>query len=76
MPKFFFYFNDGTLATDADAAELPDAKTAWKQAIKAFGEMIGDLDSPIDCGPEWRMHATDETGRTLFQLRFSAERFT
>jgi hypothetical protein len=76
MPRFFFHVIDGYSDRDDEGTELPDIFTAQDQAVKMTGEILRDLGAKIWNGAEWSLEVTDESGETLFILRFSAEEFT
>ena len=68
----YFHFQDGRKIEDKEGTELPDVKAARIEAIATGGTMLRDTASYWD-GTEWQMQVTDESGATLFILRFSAE---
>ncbi|MBJ6125538.1 DUF6894 family protein [Microvirga splendida] len=73
MPRYFFHLIDGYSDRDAEGAELPDIYTAQDQAIRTSGEVLRDMGAEFWNGAEWKLEVTDEQGRILFTLRFSAE---
>jgi len=75
MPRYFFHVSHRHFSEDADGTELPDAQSAWHEAVRACGEMIKDIDGALEFGPEWRMDVTDEQGRKLFAIHLTAEAF-
>jgi hypothetical protein len=72
MPRFYFHVDDGHLIPDRDGFVLPDLQAARAEAIAAAGEMIRDLRGKLSA-PGWRMDVTDDAGRPVLTLRFSAE---
>jgi hypothetical protein len=73
MPRYFFHVIDGHSARDAEGTKLPDIYTAQAQAIRTSGEILRDMGAKSWDGTEWKLEVTDEQGRILFILRFSAE---
>jgi hypothetical protein len=74
MPKYFFVFRQGdSKSQSSDAIELPDIGAVQLEALKSTGEILRDLNNPIQAGSELRMEALDETSRPLFVLRVIAE---
>jgi hypothetical protein len=73
MPRYFFHIQDGISSRDTIGTELPDVYTAQAQAIRFSGEILRELGAKFWDGTEWKLEVTDEQGRTLFILHFSAE---
>jgi hypothetical protein len=74
MPRYFFNITQGKVSRPPDEGmELPDDAAAWEEATTTCGEMIKELDGKLKAGPEWRMEVTNDAGRKLYRLRFSAE---
>ena len=69
MPRFFF--NIDAEWPDSVGTDLPDRKAARVEAIRAAGEMLKDLDGEL-AGEEWAMTVSDEQGRVVLEIRFSA----
>lgn len=76
MPRYFFHIRDGTDTRDETGTELPDIYTAQAQAIRLSGEILREMGARFWNGTEWKLEVTDEQGRTLFVLHFSAEERT
>jgi len=73
MPRYFFNVHDGNDLPDHEGTELPGSNEAHRQAIVTAGEMLRDIDREFLRGDVWQMHVTDETGKTVCRLKFSAE---
>ena len=74
MPKYFFVVRHGNRTSDhSDGIEFPDIDAVQLEAIKSTGEILRDLNYPIEAGSEWRMEVADETRKPLFSLRVIAE---
>ena len=73
MPRYFFHVTDGHSERDTEGTELPDIYTAQDQAIRTSGELLRDMGGEFWNGTEWKLEVTDEQGRILLTLRFSAE---
>ena len=74
MPKYFFVIRQGEhISEHSDAIEFPDIGAVMMEATKSTGELIRDLQQPIDVGSEWRMEVVDEARRPCFVLRVIAE---
>ena len=74
MPKYFFVFRHGDKTSHhSDAIAFPDIGAVQLEAIKSTGEILRDLDYPIEAGSEWRMEVVDEARKPLFSLRVIAE---
>jgi hypothetical protein len=74
MSRFFFHVMDGYALLDAEGTELANLAEARSQAIQAAGAILADKGQETwDHGREWVMSVTDETGRVVFTLRFSAD---
>ena len=74
MPKYFFMVRHGDETShDSDGIEFPDVGAVQLEAIKSTGEILRDLDYPIEAGSEWRMEVVDEARKPLFSLRLITE---
>jgi hypothetical protein len=73
MPRYFFHVIDGTDVRDEDGTELPDIYVAQTEAIRLTGEILRDMGGRFWNGTEWRLEVSDQQGRVLFVLHFSAE---
>lgn len=73
MPRFHFHVDDGISMPDPEGIELTSVQEAKKQAISAAGGILSDLDGDFwKSNSPWTMHVTDEAGRLIFSLSFSA----
>jgi uncharacterized protein DUF6894 len=73
MPRYFFNVHDGQELPDAEGVDLADREAAHREAFRASGEMLKSADRKFLEGDDWEMHVTDEAGKTVCRLRFSAE---
>ena len=74
MPKYFFVIRHGDQTFDHnDGLEFPDIGAVQLEAIKSTGEILRDLDNPIEAGSEWRMEVADDARKPLFSLRVIIE---
>ena len=76
MPRYFFHVHDGSSTRDEEGTELPDIFAAQEEAIHLSGELLREMGGKFWNGTEWGLEVTDEAGRMLFTLRFSAEEQT
>lgn len=72
MPRFFFHVDDGFSTRDTDGTELVDVYEAQAEAIRLSGELLREMGAKFWDGTHWRLQVTDEAGRVLFTLKFSA----
>ena len=74
MPKYFFVIRHGDQTSDhSDGIEFPDMGAVRLEAIKSTGEILRELNYPMEAGSEWRMEVADEARKHLFSLRVIAE---
>jgi hypothetical protein len=74
MPRYFFVVHHGDQTSDhSDGLEFADIGAVQLEAIKSTGEILRDLDHPIETGSEWRMEVADEARKPLFSLRVTAQ---
>jgi hypothetical protein len=69
VPAYLFKTLYRSEASTSDPIELEHVGQAWKQATRAAGEMLKDLDGSLEPYSEWRMDVSDEEGNALFSLR-------
>jgi hypothetical protein len=73
MPRFFFHVVDGYESLDTEGTDLPDLATARNEAVTMSGQILRDGGGEtLWAGTPWRLWVTDDTGATLFTLRFSS----
>jgi hypothetical protein len=72
MPNFGFHIRHGNHSSYHDV-DLPDVHAAHKEATMIFGDMARDVAAHLSETPEWRMDASDESGKSLFRLRLLTE---
>ena len=45
---------------DPERIELKDLRAAWKEATRATGEILKQIDGSLEPEREWRMHVTND----------------
>jgi hypothetical protein len=73
MPRYFFNVYDGRDLLDDAGIELANRDEAHRQAIVTAGEILRESGRRFLQGDVWEMHVTDEAGKTVCRLRFSAD---
>ncbi len=73
MPRYFFHVDDGVSLRDDVGTELRDIYTAQAEAIRTSGEILREMGAKFWNGTDWSLEVTDDSGKALFVLRFSAE---
>jgi hypothetical protein len=74
MPKYFFVVRHGDRTSDrSDGLEFADIGAVQQEAIKSTGEILRDLDYPIEAVSKWRIEVADEARKPLFSLRVITE---
>jgi hypothetical protein len=73
MPRYFFDVHDGQNIPDVEGVELRDRDAAHREAFHTAGEMLKAADRTFLKADGWEMHVTDEAGKTVCRLKFSAE---
>jgi hypothetical protein len=74
MPKYFFNIYHDRIMIDDKGEELPDKRSAWKEATVTTGQMIQSMNGQLSPGgTEWRMEVTDEFANPLYVVRVIAE---
>lgn len=72
MARYFFHLRDGQYISDTEGTELPDIRSAQREAVKFAGGLLRDNADKFWNGEDWRFEVTDGTGLVLFTLHFSA----
>lgn len=75
MPIFRFSTRHGEEIDQGDGVELETLRDAWKEATRAAGEILKDIDGSLDPEREWRMDVTNDAGQPLFSLRLIPETY-
>lgn len=68
MPRYFFHTADGSYARDTDGTELPDHRSARKEAIKYAGSVLTHDPDLLWDGRDFRVEVTDESDLVLFTV--------
>ena len=71
MPQYFVTIHDGQPDPEPIGLEMA-REMAWRDCLRASGEMLREFDPARPESAEWRMQVTDEGGRPVFTFRFSA----
>jgi hypothetical protein len=69
MPVYHFKTRYGNEIVESDGMPLESTRQPWKQATRAAGENLKDLDGSLEPHREWRMDVSDDDGNALFSLR-------
>ncbi|WP_419716072.1 DUF6894 family protein [Aureimonas altamirensis] len=73
MPRYFFQVTGSVSHVDHEGRELPNEAAAWALAIISTGELLRDLDGEMPDHARICTTVTDELGRDLISLTFTAE---
>jgi hypothetical protein len=71
--RYFFNVHDGQDLPDTEGVDLADRDAAHREAFHTAGEMLKVADRKFLQGDVWEMRVTDEAGKTVCRLKFSAE---
>lgn len=72
MPRYHFHLRDGQYTPDTEGSELPDTRSAQREAVKLAGAMLQEHADKFWTGEDWRLEVTDGAGLVLFTLQFLA----
>ncbi len=72
MPRYFFETSGAAPHADREGRDLANDRAAWSLAISSTGELLRDLDGELPDHAEIRMTVTNDRGRALIILDFSA----
>ncbi len=70
MPRYYFNVHDGVETSDEVGIDLPDVKSARREAMKYACVLLDEADERDSLGDEWRLDVTDAGGTVLFSLNF------
>ena len=76
MPRFFFHVHDGVSVPDPEGTELSGIFEAQAEAVRLSGELLREIGREFWDGGLWKVEVTDQTGRALFTLTFTAVEHT
>jgi hypothetical protein len=74
MPRYFFHIIDGKEIIDDEGTELAGLDEARAEAIVVSGEMLRDSGGKFWNNGIWQLRVTDDAGRKVCALTFSADR--
>ena len=73
MRRFFFNIHDGKDLIDTEGTLLADLDQARVEAVKLAGRCIAEMGADFwSHEGDWVLDVSDETGVTLFALKFAA----
>jgi hypothetical protein len=75
MTQFTFTITYRGDSRDPVTVELPDRRTAWKEAVALCGQSMEDLDGDFDEDDEWLVSVADERSVPLFEIRCVSRHF-
>jgi hypothetical protein len=75
MPVYHFKTHYGTEIIESDGIPMDSTRQAWKEATRAAGEILKDIDGSLEPHREWRMDVSDDNGNVLFSLRLIPETY-
>ena len=71
--RYFFNVRDGRYISDDIGTELSDMAAVRDEAVNASTALLKGIGrADFWSGEDWSMHVTDEVGREVLTLRFSA----
>jgi len=76
MPRYFFPVSGTVNHPDPVGQEVQDDLAAWSIAVSSMGELLRDLDGHLPVDADLTALITDEMGRVLITLQFTARRHT
>jgi hypothetical protein len=75
MPRYYFHIIENTtdrIDVDTEGVELPDARSAHVEALRAIGDMLRDpVGQPGEQGLDKTFLVLDETGARVTLVPFS-----
>ena len=75
LVRYFFGVQDGHFIPDEIGTELADLDAVRDEALNASVALLkGRGRAEFWTGEDWTMNVTDETGKEILVLRFSAEK--
>jgi hypothetical protein len=74
MPRFDFQIRYGQYAND-HFVDLTRAEDVRQEASQVCCDLIRDIIAALETNPEWRLEVSDESGKSLYLFRLTAESF-
>ena len=71
--SFFLYIEDGSATIDEEGSEFPDMNSVRDEAVRLSGEILRDMGERFWPEAKWALTVTDEDGRKVLGLRFTAD---
>jgi hypothetical protein len=73
MSRYFFHVMDGRALVDMEGTEMASLQAMRVEAIRLAGRLLSDDAEGISDRRPWQMTVADETGTTVFSLKFEAD---
>ena len=68
MPRYFFHTRDGQRHIDDEGWELPDDRTARREAVRYGGNLLADHPDMLLGDADFRVDVSDERGALRFAI--------
>ena len=68
MPRYFFHTRDGQRHIDDEGWELPDDRTARREAVRYGGNLLADDPDMLLGDADFRVDVSDERGVLRFAM--------
>ncbi len=73
MPRYYFHVMDGRALVDTEGTDMASLDEMRMEAIRMAGRVLSDDADRMSDRRPWQMTVADETGTTVFSLKFEAD---
>jgi hypothetical protein len=73
MPHYSFRISQGGKPHPNIASEYPNDDAAKGEASGTFADMARGISECLQSTPDWQIEVTDDTGKSIFRIKISAE---
>ncbi|HEV7255369.1 MAG TPA: hypothetical protein VGN97_19980 [Mesorhizobium sp.] len=73
MARYFFHIMDDRALVDTEGTEMDSLDAMRVEAIRLAGRVLADDAERLPSGRPWQMTVADESGATVFWLKFEAD---
>jgi hypothetical protein len=76
MPHYSFTISGGGQSRPSSISDCANDDSARKEAAGMFADMARDISERLRSTPDWQIEVADDTGKSIFRIKITAESLT